>query len=159
MHLTRTLAILLFGFYSSAISQTFVVVNEQAELDGMADGTAAWVDINQDGHIDLNAGNQIWLNDGDGTFSQMPDTSIAASAVWGDIKNDGYPDAVCWAGPGYMYLNEAGKSLKDISDKLPLCVGQTHASPSRWGTKPVKFEDVPTATQTAAQATRPSASR
>ena len=119
MHLTRTLAILLFGFYSSAISQTFVVVNEQAELDGMADGTAAWVDINQDGHIDLNAGNQIWLNDGDGTFSQMPDTSIASSAVWGDINNDGYPDAVCWAGPGYMYLNEAGKSLKDISDKLP----------------------------------------
>ncbi len=119
MHLTRTLAILLFGFYSSAVSQTFVIVNEQAELDGMADGTAAWVDINQDGHIDLNAGNQIWLNDGDGTFSQMPDTSIASSAVWGDINNDGYPDAVCWAGPGYMYLNEAGKSLKDISDKLP----------------------------------------
>ncbi len=34
MHLTRTLAILLCGFYSSAVSQTFVVVNEQTELDG-----------------------------------------------------------------------------------------------------------------------------
>ncbi|MEC7566235.1 MAG: CRTAC1 family protein [Planctomycetota bacterium] len=109
----------LFLVISSLKAQTFVDITTQSKLTGMAGGSAAWIDFNQDGHEDLNVSNQIWINNGDHTFRQLANVSLAGSAVWADINNDGYPDAMCWVGTGHLFLNQQGKSLLNISDNLP----------------------------------------
>ena len=100
-------------------AQTFVDATTKSKLTGMAGGSAAWIDFNQDGYEDLNVSNQIWINNRNGTFTQLANTGLAGAAVWADINNDGYPDAMCWAGKGYLFLNQKGTSLTNISDKLP----------------------------------------
>ena len=100
-------------------AQTFVDATTKSKLTGMAGGSAAWIDFNQDGYEDLNVSNQIWINNRNGTFTQLANTGLSGSAVWADINNDGYPDAMCWAGKGYLFLNQKGTSLTNISDKLP----------------------------------------
>ncbi|PQJ35093.1 hypothetical protein BSZ35_11225 [Salinibacter sp. 10B] len=101
---------------------TFTDVTYQAGLDAYhPTQTAAWADVNGDGHIDLFVGNEsstaidpfsgdttntavsphpseLYLNQGDGTFA---DTAAAANlnvtayvkgSAWGDVNNDGWPD-------------------------------------------------------------------
>ena len=104
---------------SSLNAQTFVDATAKSKLTGMAGGSAAWIDFNQDGHEDLNVSNQVWINNGDSTFSQLTDCGLTGSTVWADINNDGYPDAMCWTGTGHLFLNQQGTSLTNISDKLP----------------------------------------
>ena len=69
--------------------------------------TAAWADINLDGHLDLFIGNEttnnlypceMYLNLGDGTFknialeSGLNVTAYVKGSSWGDVNNDGLPD-------------------------------------------------------------------
>ena len=49
--------------------------------------------------------------------SLKPDSPAIASGQ--TSNNDGFKDAFCYSGPGYLFLNQAGKSLKNISDNLP----------------------------------------
>ena len=118
MKYTRVITALLL-IASSLNAQTFVDATAKSKLTNMSGGSAAWIDFNQDGHEDLNVSNQIWINNGDSTFSQLTDCGLTGSAVWADINNDGYPDAMCWTGNGHLFLNQQGTSLTNISDKLP----------------------------------------
>jgi hypothetical protein len=86
--------------------------NTNTAFQGSQFGTVAWVDFNNDGFLDfyLNGYNtsdtlhpfsKLYKNNGDGTFTEMPDPGIDAvnghaKIAWGDYDNDGYPDvAVC----------------------------------------------------------------
>jgi hypothetical protein len=83
----------------------------------------AWADFDRDGDLDLAQGNGIlgvaqqnylWVNNGDGTFSERPEfgQGQSCSVAWGDFDNDGDPDLAVgnggfgYPGQNYLYINE-----------------------------------------------------
>ena len=101
---------------------TFTDVTYQADLDAYhPTQTAAWADVNGDGHIDLFVGNEssakvdpfsgdtastavsphpsaLYLNQGDGTFDDVASSAwldvqaYVKGSAWGDVNNDGRSD-------------------------------------------------------------------
>ncbi|PSQ81222.1 MAG: hypothetical protein BRD40_03570, partial [Bacteroidetes bacterium QS_1_65_9] len=101
---------------------TFTDVTYQADLDAYhPTQTAAWADVNGDGHIDLFVGNEssakvdpfsgdtasttvsphpsaLYLNQGDETFDEVASSAgldvraYVKGSAWGDVNNDGRPD-------------------------------------------------------------------
>ncbi len=123
---------------------TFTDVTYQAGLGTeLPSQTAAWADINHDGLLDLFVGYeissqvewpkgtinfQLYLNNGDGTFTDVgPGSGIEVSgmvkaAVWGDIDNDGWPDLYVSMldGPNHLFRNlgtgkRAGAMFTDVT--------------------------------------------
>ena len=116
---------------------TFTDVTFQAGLDAYhPTQTAAWADANGDGHLDLFVGNEssaaidpfsgdttstavsphpstLYLNDGDGTFTERGDSANVAveayvkGSAWGDVNNDGRPDLYVsvLGGPNRLFVN------------------------------------------------------
>jgi hypothetical protein len=90
--------------------------------------TAAWADINLDGHLDLFIGNEttgdlvhpceLYVSQGDGTFvEQSTDHGLADIKIFskgtcfGDINNDGWPDLFVsvMGGMNRLYKNNEGQ--------------------------------------------------
>jgi len=117
--MARIAGFLLFIFTTSLHAQIFTDVTAKAKLNGFSGGTVSFVDFNNDGFQDINAGPQIWINNGDGTFVMLDSPGLPGNCVWADINNDGFQDAFCYSGPGYLFLNQEGTSLKNISDNIP----------------------------------------
>lgn len=115
---------------------TFTDVTYEAGLDAYhPTQTAAWADVNRDGHVDLFVGNEsnaeidpfsgdttettsphpstLYVNQGDGTFlERASETGIdlqtyVKGSAWGDVNGDGWPDlyASVLGGPNRLYLN------------------------------------------------------
>ncbi len=111
--------LLLSCFTFNVQAQHFTDITAPLGLAGFSGGTVSFVDFNNDGHIDINAGPQLWINSGDGTFKGLENPGLPGNCVWADINNDGYKDAFCYSGPGYLFLNDKGQGLKNISDNIP----------------------------------------
>ena len=112
---------------------TFVDVTFEAGLGSMHPrNSAAWADFDLDGHLDLFLGNEsqvrfrgnshrseLFLNNGDGTFSEVSHRSgidldeFVKGVAWGDVNNDGLPDlyASVLFGPNRLYLNRGRRRL------------------------------------------------
>ena len=80
-----------------AQQKQFSVVNKDLGLDGLAAGSVAWVDFDNDGWVDLYTG-RLWKNNEGKKFTLVEAPQLAGSGVWADIDNDGDADFFHWGG-------------------------------------------------------------
>jgi hypothetical protein len=87
---------------------------------------AAWVDVNNDGWLDLFAApNGLFLGQGGGQFIEAT-TPIGArpgqlpsGCSWADLDNDGDLDMVLAQFPSAVYLNNGNATFQDITSRFP----------------------------------------
>ena len=111
---------------------TFTDVTQEAGLadPATATQTAVWVDINNDGLLDLFAGSengmpQLFLNNGDGTFKNITHAAgvdkvaFTKAVVAADYDNDGYPDLYVsnYAGNNFLYHNNHDGTFTDVAQQ------------------------------------------
>ena len=115
---------------------TFTNVTRQAGLECWGPAfSAAWVDYDCDGHLDLfvanNLGglfdrknpNRLFHNNGNGTFTEVADQAglktlyPTIGCAWGDYDNDGFPDLFVSNGiaPAQLYRNNGDGTFTDVS--------------------------------------------
>ena len=107
---------------------TFTDVTADAGLAAPATSTqtAAWVDVNNDGSLDLFVGNenspaQLFLNDGRGHFTDIAGSagvarqSFAKGVAVGDYDNDGYADLYVsnYDGTNFLYRNRHNNTFEE----------------------------------------------
>ena len=97
-------------------------VDRTAELGLAIDTNAAcWVDIDNDGWVDLCAGGAVWRNDDGKRFARLADVGTVVSA---DYDNDGYADLFSWSSLR-LYHNDGGKGFAEAPlPQLPRCVSR-----------------------------------
>jgi len=115
-------------------NRTFERVDQQIGLNvlGLTQG-AGWSDFNRDGMLDLfvnedTGDNQMFLNDGNGGFTEITTSSSAPTngnsygMSWGDYNNDGYPDvfiATCNGSPSnsikHLLRNNGDNTFTDVN--------------------------------------------
>jgi len=97
----------------------------------------AWADFDNDGHLDLIAGRTsenvaqviLYRNNGDGTFTRMPDNTVGGvvasgagnsfAPVWADYDNDGFLDLfVARLGIDWLFHNERNGTFAKITNVL-----------------------------------------
>ncbi|HNM25588.1 MAG TPA: FG-GAP-like repeat-containing protein [Saprospiraceae bacterium] len=86
---------------------------------------AAWIDLDGDNLPDLFASQRfLFHNDGNGQFSVLPNVQgattgqNAAGSSWGDINNDGFPDAITASLFSGLHLNAGDQTFSPGNDSL-----------------------------------------
>lgn len=93
--------------------------------------TASWGDYDLDGDLDLyvgneNAANQLFRNNGDGTFSDVAgrakvvDQRFTKGVIWGDYNGDRYPDLYVsnLTEANRLYRNNRDGTFTDVAPEL-----------------------------------------
>jgi tetratricopeptide (TPR) repeat protein len=121
---------------------TFTDVTKSSGLNAPTSSQAAvWVDINNDGLLDLFVGNengpaQLFLNLGNGRFKDISHSagvdrvSFAKGVAAADYDNDGYPDLFVsnLTGPNFLYHNNHNNTFTEVAETAG--VAPTHGFPT-----------------------------
>ena len=131
---------------------TFTDVTAQAGLKVWGPAfTAAWVDYDGDGHLDLfianNLGglfdrktpNRLFRNNGDGTFTEVTEEAGLSTiwptigCAWGDYDNDGRPDLFLSnaLGRSQLFHNNGDGTFTDVSQRAGVAE-LAFGSPAFW---------------------------
>jgi len=87
--------------------------DKTAELDFEPGGGAVcWVDLDNDGWVDLCCGGVAWRNQEGKAFTRI--TNGLGPVVAADIDNDGFDDLFSWSARR-VYRNESGRAFKPMS--------------------------------------------
>jgi hypothetical protein len=127
---------------------TFTDVTEEAGLlHPMNSNSADWADYDNDGWLDLfvcceEQPNQLFHNNGDGTFTDVAHTAGVAGdgkrfckgSTWIDFDNDNDPDLFLnnLNGKGQLFRNEEGGKFSDISVEFGIDAHSTGFSCWSW---------------------------
>lgn len=98
--------------------------NINTDLPGVVDGSVAWGDFDNDGHLDIlltglledgvTPVSQVWRNSGNGTFTNvnagLPGVYYS-SAAWGDYDNDGALDILLAGFDGTNDISQVWRNL------------------------------------------------
>lgn len=97
----------------------FEDVTEKTGLSGLSKSTAAWVDFNNDGFVDLYNDGKLWRNVKGERFELVKDTPFTGRGTWADYDNDGYIDMFSWQLGGRLFRNIKGKRFELVKDAIP----------------------------------------
>jgi hypothetical protein len=112
---------------------TFTDVTAKAGLlDPVNSDTVAWIDFDNDGHLDLFVAceqqrSRLYRNRGDGTFEEVAERVGLAQypgmwkgAAWLDYDNDGYPDLFLnnFKGPARLFHNDRGAAFSEVTKAM-----------------------------------------
>ena len=131
----KNLLIILVLIQSSILSGQIFEKIEDSPIQETSEGSrsASFVDINSDGNIDIffssgkngGASNELYLNNGDETFTKNTDSGLSGimasydGSSWSDIDNDGDLDmvVVTWYNQrNYFHLNLGDGTFEHVSD-------------------------------------------
>ncbi|HET8860119.1 FG-GAP-like repeat-containing protein [Marivirga sp.] len=118
--------------FSTSYSQFIKITDDPIVSNASESRGVAWGDYNNDGFDDLFVNvttvfggnpttNQLFKNNGDGTFSNITDLvliedGVGRNATWGDYDNDGYLDLyVTNSGLNYLYRNLGNETFEKIT--------------------------------------------
>jgi hypothetical protein len=121
--LVAACALALAPMAPSATAQPLVSFEDRtAELGLVLDtGAACWVDVDNDGWVDLCAGGAVWRNNSGQGFTKLADI---ANAVAADFDNDGFVDLFSWSSLR-LYRNTGGTAFAEAAlPELPKCVSR-----------------------------------
>jgi len=107
----------------TALAQPTVSFEDRTAALGLTldTGAACWVDIDNDGWVDLCAGGAVWRNNSGQGFTKVADV---ANAVAADFDNDGLADLFSWSALK-LYRNDGGKGFVEAPlPELPKCVSR-----------------------------------
>ena len=79
---------------------------------GFAGRKAAWVDYNNDGHVDILSDWKLWRNNGGSSFTHVADLP---EGVWADFDNDGRLDLYSYE-YNYMYRNLSTSTTTNFAE-------------------------------------------
>ncbi len=87
----------------------------------IATDQACWVDINNDGWVDLITSGSVWKNNAGSMFSKIADVGMCVSA---DFDNDGYVDLFSWSSMKLYRNNQGGSFTEVMLPKMPATVSR-----------------------------------
>ena len=104
---------LLLTATPAAAQQPTVFEDRAAELGlTLANASACWADLNNDGWTDLCTGGVVWQNNAGKKFTRIAEG--LGHVVAADFDNDGFVDLFSWSARR-VYRNESGKAFKPIA--------------------------------------------
>ena len=110
----------LATLFTAASTATAEFKDGSGELGFSGGGKAAFIDYNNDGWIDLFAG-QLWKNEGGKKFVVAKDSKApGGEVIWGDYDNDGHVDLFQFTGAGSLHRNKGDGTFEKVEfPKLP----------------------------------------
>ena len=96
---------------------------------------SAWGDYNNDDYPDMFGNNDLWTNNGDGTFTKTSPFSNLESVSLGDWNNDGYLDVFCMQAPHAprLWTNNGNGSWSDDQSLFSAGTVPGICQASTWG--------------------------